>query len=359
MAQTTTRTISDDNALIPARWRPRLRLTALAFFILLGLALAALEKSRQDTAYRLWGRAHRWVAPLVEPVQAKTRRFAMVRMRQDELWNVEHEADQLRLEVSRLQLQNDLLRERISRLERLSGLGGWSAPPQLRFLPADVIGSHARDDAVTLLINRGRAEGVAPGQPVVATGGLVGVVRTAFARSAQVQTLTDAMSVVGVATRQGRVRGAVYGQGHGRPLHFLPEDETYRFAIGAELITSGFENSIYPKGILVGVVEGRGIDPYGIPYGSVRPAAPLERIEEALVIIPAEAKTRLGTIAITTPATAPAIVETPTTAPLAAESDTATTATIAAAADAVTSPPAAPASDMMTSPPTATVEDTP
>ena len=266
-------------------WRRRLRLAWLALLVLAGLAIAALEKYRGEESYRLWSRGYQWLSPVVEPAQRSARGQVHHAFDLRELWRAEQRNDLLQRELATLRLRNDLLVEQVTRLERLSGLGEWAAPPQLRFLPADVTGILTTDQSMLLVINRGRRDGVRERDPVVALGGLVGIAHSVYEDSARVQAITDPMSVVGAATLQTRARGAVYGGGRNEPLEFIPENEALEFGPGSRLITSGFENSNFPKGIVIGEITERGIGTGGMPYGRVRSAVHFDSIEEVLVII--------------------------------------------------------------------------
>lgn len=279
---------------ISSSWRRRARLGLLAGLILAGLAIAALEKYRGAEAFTVWSRAYAKLSPVLDPARTRTRQWVMTAIKLNELWAVETAKEKLDRELTRTRLQNDLLAEQVGRLQRLSGLGTWAAPPQLKFVQADITGLITSDESMLLTINRGRADGISPRDPVVALDGLVGMIRSVQDHSAQVQAITDPMSVVGAATRDTRARGALYGRGRGKPLEFLPENEVENFNIGSRLITSRFENSNFPKGITIGVIEKRDLNLYGIPVGVVRSAVSFDTLEEVLVIIPAH-EDALGT----------------------------------------------------------------
>jgi hypothetical protein len=69
---------------------------------------------------------------------------------------------------------------------------------------------------------------------------------------------------------------------------FAPESEVDPIEPGATLISSGFDNSVFPKGLAIGVIEQRGLDPYGLPIGVTRPAVPMREVEDVLVVMPRE-----------------------------------------------------------------------
>jgi hypothetical protein len=86
--------------------------------------------------------------------------------------------------------------------------------------------------------------------------------------------------------RESRARGILYGQGRNKPLAFMPENEVQPIDVNAVLTTSGFENSVFPKGVVIGAIKDRKLNPYGMPYGVVKPAVAFESIEEVLLVLP-------------------------------------------------------------------------
>jgi cell shape-determining protein MreC len=129
----------------------------------------------------------------------------------------------------------------------------------LRFVPAAVTGLITTDESMLLTINRGRADGVGARDPVVALKGLVGLVRSVQEHSAQVQAITDPMSVVGAATATPRAR-ALYGRGRGKPSNFFPKTRSRISNIGSELITRALRKFELPKGITIGTIKKRDLN---------------------------------------------------------------------------------------------------
>ncbi len=252
----------------------------------MGLGVAALERYRQEETYRLWGVVYGQVAVHTNAVAQGAHNWVMQVHRIDELWAAEGKNQELRRELSRRLLENQLLNQELDRLKRLSGLGRWEGPPELEFIIADLIGYHTQNESSALVINRGRAAGVEPGDPVVWLGGLVGIVKSATDETAHVQTIVDPNSAVGAVSDLTRSRGILHGAGRKASLRFMPVNEIEPIPIGEALETGGFENSVYPRNIEIGVIERRQWDDYGIPYGVVRPSVRLDALEEVLVIIP-------------------------------------------------------------------------
>jgi rod shape-determining protein MreC len=263
----------------------------LGAIVATGLAVAALARYRPVYFLPRWNVAHDVVLTcLVDPIRLRVHGTLAATKRARDLWTLDQENQRLRHDLALLNGSNQVLREQLGRVERLTGLGRWGGPPDIVFLPANVIGLDTYAGAI-LVIDRGSRDGVRARDPVVSLGGLAGIVRSVSARSATVQSVTDPLSVVGAVgvTRSGRrARGVVYGRGLGQPMEFAPESEVDPIEPGATLISSGFDNSVFPKGLAIGVIEKRGLDPYGLPIGVTRPAVSMREVEDVLVVMPRE-----------------------------------------------------------------------
>ncbi len=148
------------------------------------------------------------------------------------------------------------LAEENRRLRELMGLRG-RAPAS--FLPAELVRVGTRGGESTFVLNVGREDGVSESSPVIAAGGLLGVVWEVGARSSQAidWTHTDfrasAMTADGnaygiVEPRRGRYREEDRLALVGTPFHVDVRP-------GTRVVTSG-RGGVYPRGILLGTVVG-------------------------------------------------------------------------------------------------------
>ncbi|HLI52793.1 MAG TPA: rod shape-determining protein MreC [Acidimicrobiales bacterium] len=115
-------------------------------------------------------------------------------------------------------------------------------------------GSSNFDNSIT--IGRGTASGVAPGEPVVAAGGLVGSVLAASRDTATVRLLTDPSFAVGVSLQGGNV-GSAAGTGPSQPLRVTVDTTQLPPPVekpGSLVLTSGLQMEKFPPGIPVGRV---------------------------------------------------------------------------------------------------------
>ncbi len=127
------------------------------------------------------------------------------------------------------------------------------------FVPAEVLHAGVPSAESTFLLSVGSADGVAVGSPVIAAGGLVGVVKEVSAHSAQAIDWThpdfraSAMTADGAAygiveARRGAFRENDMLSLTGAPFHTdIPA--------GTRVVTSG-RGGIYPRGIPLGTVVG-------------------------------------------------------------------------------------------------------
>jgi rod shape-determining protein MreC len=142
---------------------------------------------------------------------------------------------------------------------RLRELMGLRARIPDSFIPAELVRLGTRGGGSTFLLNVGRENGVSRSDPVIAAGGLVGVVWEVGARSAQAIDWTHTDFRASAMTADGRAYGIV----EPRRGRYREEDQLalvgtpFQIDIppGTRILTSG-RGGVYPRGILVGTVVG-------------------------------------------------------------------------------------------------------
>jgi rod shape-determining protein MreC len=149
----------------------------------------------------------------------------------------------------------DLVAEN-ARLRQALGLAERLGPG---FLPAEVLRQTSPTDGRTLLIDRGRAHGVAAFAPVVSPEGLVGVVREVDERTSIVMTWAHPEFRVSAVSANGIVSGiaapTAAGDAGRTALEFRAI--TYRDTLpdGTLVFASGL-GGVYPRGVPIGLVAG-------------------------------------------------------------------------------------------------------
>ncbi len=140
---------------------------------------------------------------------------------------------------------------RINQLLRLESDAGIQATH------ARVVGASLSGLERSAAISKGRSSGVVPNRAVLAPEGLVGKVAWAGASTAKVLLLTDARSSVGVRIGESGETGLASGTGRGMKLELVERGALDQGAVkpGDVVVTSGYQEGIYPPGLPVGRVE--------------------------------------------------------------------------------------------------------
>lgn len=196
-------------------------------------------------------------------------------------------------EVEALRQQNEQLRGRLAELEearqeneRLRALVDFAEERKFTQLGARVIGRPTSTWEGVILIDRGAADGVRAGMPVLAAQGLVGQIVETTAHSSRVRLITDQQSGVGGMLQSSRVVGIVQGSvDRTLSLSFVSKDSTP--TVGDVVITSGL-GGVYPKGLVIGdvtAVDSRRADLY--PRITLASRVPVDALEEVLVLLAA------------------------------------------------------------------------
>ena len=205
-------------------------------------------------------------------------------------------------EVAALEAQNDELRARLAELEearqeneRLSALVDFAEERKFAHLGARVIQRPVSSWEGVVMIDRGSADGVEAGMPVIAAQGLVGQVAEVSTHSASVRLLTDQQSGVAAMVQSTRSLGIVRGSVSGAlSLDFVDREAIP--VVGDVILTSGL-GGVYPQGVVVGDVssvdERRG-ELY--PRVVITSRVPVDRLEEVFVLVGSAVATDAGDI---------------------------------------------------------------
>jgi rod shape-determining protein MreC len=257
-------------------------ITILLVVIIAQLVLLAWQvKSDTDVPLvRVWAvTAVTPVASAIESVRNGTTGFFSNYF---ELRNAREQNNQLRTEVDRLKLENQLMKNDLASAQRAEALAGFQARTPSKMIGARVIGATPGVGTNSLLIDRGTTSGVRRGMAVVTPDGIVGHVVAVFPFASQVLSVTDPGFAAGVESQKNHVHGVLKGVGSGSArVDYVPTGQ--KIEVGEILYTSG-EDRIFPRGLPAGKVTGvreggsfQDID--------VEPTAAQEAPEEVLVIL--------------------------------------------------------------------------
>jgi len=199
------------------------------------------------------------------------------------LVNVHKENEELLLQNGKLELENSLLRERVSEYERLKKLLKFREYSNLDSIACNVIGRNITGYLKYVIIDRGSEDGVKRKDPVISYSGLVGMVTEVYNDTAKVEVVLNPGSNISVMNSRTRTVGIVRGDGRGKmAVDFY--DRLDDVKEGDILITSGL-GGVYPKGIIVGQVD----DVENIEVGlfrnlSLRSNVDFYKLENVLVV---------------------------------------------------------------------------
>ncbi|NNF06994.1 MAG: rod shape-determining protein MreC [Candidatus Eisenbacteria bacterium] len=174
-----------------------------------------------------------------KPIQL-TRYFKSPRVSQARLIELE-------LEVARL-------REAEDENYRLRGMLGYKAPRGLNAIPSRVLALDLDPIRGVAWVGAGAREGVQAGSPVVAEGGLVGVIDEVSGRRSRVQLLRSNRCPVSVRNTRTRVIGVVNWNPGKRELSLDYIPTQVEVAVGDSLYSSGL-GGVLPADLPVGVIS--------------------------------------------------------------------------------------------------------
>ncbi len=207
------------------------------------------------------------------------------------LWNdyvglihVRQENEQLRGQITDLELENLQYAEAIVSSERFQRLSGFRAKREIPMVPANVVAEDLSPWFQAVIIDQGSAADIGPGMPVITDSGVVGVVSGTTPGASKVLLILDPQSRVDVYVQRTRARGSVRGRSEQDcELADVLREEDVR--IGDLVLTSGLA-AVYPKGLVVGHVSRVEPLPYGLfQHAELRPAVDFRKLEEVFVIL--------------------------------------------------------------------------
>jgi rod shape-determining protein MreC len=193
---------------------------------------------------------------------------------------------QLRQELGALRLQAN---QNEAAARTLAALTAATNVPFVGTLPtvvAPVVAQSPTNFVDSLTISKGRDDGILPGMPVVANGGLVGLVTAVTAKGAEVRLITDAQSVVGATFGAGTTDALIYGRGAGQRLRVSAIALSATLTPGTLFSTNGLQGGLYPPGLPVARVRSVRLTPGATTFDvTLAPAADLRHVAYVDVLL--------------------------------------------------------------------------
>ena len=162
------------------------------------------------------------------------------------------ENNALKLQLEALQRKYDQTRDLQARVHELEQMLNLQKEYDFELLPAPVVFRDEFSWSKTIIISRGRRDGLLPSMPVIRGGVLIGKIVEAGYMNSKVLLINDPTFKVGVLLRPSEAAGILEGRGEGLArINFLPLDA--KVGIGDEVYTSG-TGSVFPAGYHIGSV---------------------------------------------------------------------------------------------------------
>ena len=153
-----------------------------------------------------------------------------------------------------------------------------------RVLAAEVIGKDPSPWFKTVTIDKGSADGVARGLPVVISEGIAGLVTDVTYSYAKVLLIIDQNSAVDALIQRSRARGVIKG-GFSKRCFLKYVLRKYDIGIGDVVVSSGLDG-VFPKGLRIGYVSSVVKQKAGIFQEiTVMPYINFEKLEEVLILL--------------------------------------------------------------------------
>ena len=205
------------------------------------------------------------------------------------LVSVAHENENLKKSLNQFIGKNNQWHEIDLANSRLRDLLNFQKAPTNKVVAAEVIGKDPSGWFKTIIIDKGKSDGLRKGLPVVLPTGIVGQVIEAADHYSKVMLLIDRNSAVDALVQRSRARGIIKGESADQ-CRFEFVLRKHDVQLGDTVIASGLDG-VYPKGLRIGRVSNIGEHNSDIFYEiTVAPYVDYEKLEEVLVVLPTPAK---------------------------------------------------------------------
>jgi len=168
--------------------------------------------------------------------------------------SLEQENEALTKRVAELTLlanQSELLMSENAQLRKLIGV---QEQTRFKILISQILYSPNNPLSQRVVIDRGASSNITPGQAVADHQGIVGQVVRVMENKSEVALLDDRDMVIPIQVARNGLRGALHGNGRGRPLELRHMAAVSDLQVGDVLMTSGIDG-VYPPGFAVATID--------------------------------------------------------------------------------------------------------
>jgi len=257
----------------------------IGFIVLIAVNIIGLSvTSRRSTTFGIERIAISAIAPFQELVTRSLRFARDIWRHYFYLVSVARENHVLMDQLSQaVQNKNQWLETELANV-RLRDLIDFQRNISERVVAAEVIGKDPSAWFKTVIIDKGEADGLTRGLPVVIPQGIVGQVIEVSNHYSKVMLILDSNSAVDSLVQRTRARGVVKGESTDQcGLDYVLRKNDVR--IGDTIVSSGLDG-VYPKGLRLGFVS-QVIEHDADIFHEViiTPFVDFEKLEEVLVIL--------------------------------------------------------------------------
>ena len=200
-----------------------------------------------------------------------------------EFQRIEKENKELKQKVEITLQENAILKEKLLAYNRVRELLELKESFSYEMIPSLVISREPGNWFNSIIIDRGKADGVQENMAVATYHGLVGRIISVDSSTAKVQLILDQRSAVGGMIQRSRDIGVVKGsESNYCNMEYLSHDADVN--VNDIIITSGL-GSIFPKGIKIGRVVGVNKEKHTLfQKVLIKPEVDFTKLEEVFVV---------------------------------------------------------------------------
>jgi len=240
--------------------------------------------SRRYSSYGIGRIAISFTAPFQEAVTDSIRFVKNIWRYYFFLVSTAKENDDIKKSLSLAREENNRYKELILSNYRLRKLLNFQKNMPHSVVAAEVVGKDSSPWYKTIIINKGKADGLVKGLPVVVPDGITGQIMDVSYQHSKVLLIIDQNSAVDALVQRTRARGIIKGESAGQCL-FKYVLRKHDVKVGDTVVSSGLDG-VFPKGLLIGHVSGVIRRSSGIfQEVTVSPYVDFEKLEEVLVVL--------------------------------------------------------------------------
>ena len=246
------------------------------------ILISVTSKSQSNFGFGRVGLS--FVAPFQEMVTRSVRFAREIWGHYFSLVSVSKENDDLKKSLNQAIEKNNESHELELGNQRLRTLLSFQRSLEDRVVAAEVIGKDPSTWFKTVIIDKGKADGLQKGLPVVLPQGIAGQIIEVSDHYSKVMLIIDRNSAVDALVQRSRARGIIKGASADQ-CRFDFVLRKHDVQIGDTVVASGLDG-VYPKGLRIGRVSDLNERNSNIFYEiTVEPFVDYEKLEEVLVVL--------------------------------------------------------------------------